>query len=197
MSTEHEDNPVASEAAHATVVSGATKKNRSRARKMAGKQPHDPFASNYGEVPFKKVLAGTCTEAGDLGEAAAGRSVVFYGTVLAIRPVSRMMAVVVLRHYPRTVRCVVAAGAFEGITTRMVRFATTLARRTIVIVHGVVSLPQCPTNSSTQQVEIQVKKLHSVSFSDLSYPIKLEDAAQNNEGSREAVQECLVCRIRD
>ncbi|RCV45353.1 hypothetical protein SETIT_9G447300v2 [Setaria italica] len=127
MSTKHADTPVAPEAAHATGVSGGIRKSHGSSRpKKAGKQPQDPFASSYGEVPFKKVPAGSCTEAGDLGEAAVGRSVVLYGTVQAIRPVSRTTAVVVLHHYLSTVRCTVVAGAFEGISTRTVRFATTL-----------------------------------------------------------------------
>lgn len=144
MAREHEDTPVASGA----VI--RNRKNHVRSRKRAKKQPQDPFASNYGQVPFTKVPAGSLTEEGDLREAAVGRSVVFFGTVRAIRPVSNTMAVVVLHRNLSTERCVVVAGAFAGITRR-VRFATTLFRHSLVIVDGVVSI-----SKSTQQVGMQV-----------------------------------------
>lgn len=58
-----------------------------------------------------------------------------------------------------------AAGSHDGVvTTRMVRFAATLSQGFAIDVEGVVSLPESgrPPLATTQQVEIQVRKLHPI-----------------------------------
>jgi hypothetical protein len=58
----------------------------------------------------------------------------------------------------------VAASPEDGVTTRMVHFAATLRRGTYVDVEGVVCPPGMETDllGTTQQVEIQVRKLYTM-----------------------------------
>lgn len=117
----------------------------------------DPFAANYGDVPVEEIQSKTIsgrvwTEVGGLDEAAAGRSVLIRGAAQAIRPVSKKMAFVVLRESMSTVQCVLVASADAGVSTQMVRFATSLSKESIVDVEGVVSLPKEPLKATTQQV---------------------------------------------
>ena len=99
-----------------------------------------------------------------------------------------------------TVRCVVVAGAHEGVTTRTVRFAATLTREIAIDVEGVVSLPEGgKILATTQQVEIQVIKLHAIEHGSSTKPqddgkfqrsrasttpraVKLEESAVESEG---------------
>ncbi|KAL6649707.1 hypothetical protein ACP70R_013931 [Stipagrostis hirtigluma subsp. patula] len=189
MSPEQEEIPVASAGEQAAGIRGAIRKKQCRGRKKAAQ---DPSASSYGDVPFEKVDGGSLADVSSLNEAAVGRSVVMLCEVQAIRLVSNTMAVVMLQfHLITTVRGVVVAGAFEGITTRMVRFATTLRKQSMVVVDGVVSLAR--RTSTSHQVEIQVKKLHSINF-DMNSPIKVKDAVRSNEELQKAEQVCPMCR---
>ena len=57
----------------------------------------------------------------------------------------------------------VVAGSHEGVTTRIARFAATLTRETAIDVEGVVSLSESgKILATTQQVEVQVTKLHAI-----------------------------------
>ncbi|KAJ1286541.1 hypothetical protein BS78_03G360300, partial [Paspalum vaginatum] len=105
------------------------KARKASRRRTPRKKAHDPYASNYGQVQYTKVTAESWTEEGQLDEGDVGRSVVLYVTVSAIRPISNTIAAVVLCRHLSTERCVIVAGAFEGITRRMVRFATTLPKQ--------------------------------------------------------------------
>ncbi|CAL4959611.1 unnamed protein product [Urochloa decumbens] len=143
----------------------ASKKHtRSRGR---SKKAADPYASAYGIVPFKLFRGREWTPARDLGEAMAGEHVLLFGSVRSVRPLGSARAVVVLFHplTSSTVRCVVAAGSCEGVTTRAVRFAATLSRETAIDVEGVVTLPESvKVLGTTQQVEVQVRKIHSIGY---------------------------------
>lgn len=89
------------------------------------------------------------------------------------------MAFVVLRQSMSTVQCVLVASADAGVSTQMVRFATALSKESIVDVEGVVSLPKEPLKATTQQVEIQVRKIYCINRAIPTLPINLEDAARS------------------
>ncbi|CAD6233556.1 unnamed protein product [Miscanthus lutarioriparius] len=144
----------------------------------------DPFAANYGDVPVEeiqsKAISGrSWSQIGDLDDSAAGRSVLIRGAAQAIRPVSKKMAFVVLRQSMSTVQCVLVASADAGVSTQMVRFATAFSKESIVDVEGVVSLPKEPLKATTQQVEIQVRKIYCINRAIPTLPINLEDAARS------------------
>ncbi|AQK91095.1 Aspartate--tRNA ligase 2 cytoplasmic [Zea mays] len=157
------------------------------AQRQQQQQPadaEDPFAANYGDVPVEeiqsKAISGRLwSQIGDLDDSSAGRSVLIRGSLQAIRPVSKKMAFVVLRQSMSTVQCVLVASADAGVSTQMVRFATALSKESIVDVEGVVSLPKEPLKATTQQVEIQVRKIYCINRAIPTLPINLEDAARS------------------
>jgi len=67
---------------------------------------------------------------------------------------------VVLRKGMSSVQCVLAAGA--GGSAQMVAFAKSLTRESVVDIEGAVSFPKEPLVSTTQQVEIQVRKNYHI-----------------------------------
>ncbi|CAO2181842.1 unnamed protein product [Urochloa humidicola] len=150
---------------HQTTAAAAGSKKHTRSRGRSKKAAADPYASAYGVIPFGLFRGRDWTPARDLGDAMAGKHVLLFGSVWSVRPLGRARTVVVLFHplTSSTVRCVVAAGSCEGVTTRVVRFAATLSRQISIDVEGVVTLPQSgKVLSTTQQVEIQVTKLHAI-----------------------------------
>uniref|UniRef100_A0A0D9WXV5 aspartate--tRNA ligase n=1 Tax=Leersia perrieri TaxID=77586 RepID=A0A0D9WXV5_9ORYZ len=190
-------------AAAASISKKQLKKDARKAEKAANRQPQqtqpqdgageDPHAGNYGDVPVEetqsKAISGrSWTTVGDLGEDAAGRPVLVRGAAQAIRPVSKRMAFVVLRQGMSTVQCVLVASADAGVSTQMVRFATSLSKESIVDVEGVVSLPKEPLKATTQQVEIQVRKLYCINRAIPTLPINLEDAARSEAEFERAEQ---------
>lgn len=157
----------------------------------------DPFAANYGDVPVEeiqsKAISGRVwTDVGDLGEADAGRSVLIRGAAQAMRPVSKKMAFLVMRQSMSTVQCVLVATAEAGVSTQMVRFATSLSKESIVDVEGVVSVPKEPLKATTQQVEIQVRKVYCINRAIPTLPINLEDAARSEAEFEKAEQACSL-----
>jgi hypothetical protein len=151
---------------------GAASKKHTRSRGRSKKAP-DPYASTYGVIPFELFGGGPWMPVRDLGEATVGKHVLLFGKVWSVRPVSRTRTVVVLFHYlaASTVRCVVVAGSQEGVTTRTVRFAATLTREAAIDVEGVVSLPEGGrVLGTTQQVEVQVRKIHSIGVNHANKP---------------------------
>ncbi|CAN6179874.1 unnamed protein product [Urochloa humidicola] len=163
---------------------------RQQQQTAAAADEEDPFAANYGdeEVESKEVLGRSWTDVCDLDEGAAGRAVLVRGFAQAIRPVSKKMAFVVLRQSMSTVQCVLVTSADAGVSTQMVRFATALSKESIVEVEGVVSLPKEPLKATTQQVEIQVRKIHCISRAIPILPINLEDAARGEKEFEKAEQ---------
>ncbi|KAG2633765.1 hypothetical protein PVAP13_2NG296712 [Panicum virgatum] len=152
-----------------------------------------PFAANYGDVPVedvqsKAVSGRSWTKVGDLDEGAAGRAVLVRGAAQAIRPVSKKMAFVVLRQSMSTVQCVLVASADASVSMQMVKFATALSKESIVDVEGVVSLPKEPLKATTQQVEIQLRKIYCVNRATPTLPINLEDAARSEAEFEKAEQ---------
>ncbi|RLM61328.1 aspartate--tRNA ligase 2, cytoplasmic-like [Panicum miliaceum] len=147
--------------------SGGTSKKHTRSRGRS-KKAADPYASTYGIVPLKMFRGRPWTSTRDLGEATVGKHVLLFGKVFAVRPLGSTKAVVVLFNSLTscTVRCVVVAGAHEGVTTRTVRFAATLTRETAIDVEGVSG----KILATTQQVEIQVTKLHTIEHGSSTKP---------------------------
>ncbi|XP_047061798.1 aspartate--tRNA ligase 2, cytoplasmic-like [Lolium rigidum] len=161
----------------------------------------DPFAANYGyhEIQSKGIPGRSWTDIGDLDEAAAGRSVLVRGFAERFRPVSNKMTFIVLRKKMSTVQCVLVANADAGVSTQMVRFATSLSRESVIDVEGVVSVPKEPLKSTTQQVEIQVRKVYCISGAIAALPFNLEDAVRSEAEFEKAEQdgEKLVRVLQD
>ncbi|EHA8589721.1 Aspartate--tRNA ligase 2, cytoplasmic [Cocos nucifera] len=152
----------------------------------------DPFSGNYGDVPTEEIQSKAVsgrqwTEIGSLDAELAERTVLIRGAAQAIRSVSKKMAFLVVRQYVSTVQCVLVVNK-EWVSPQMVKFATGLSKESIVDVEGVVSIPKDPIKGTTQQVEVQVRKLYCINRAMPNLPINIEDAARSEMEFEKAEQ---------
>ncbi|WOL19797.1 hypothetical protein Cni_G28599 [Canna indica] len=167
------------------------RKQQSSAAAAAAAGPEDdPFSGNYGDIPVveiqSKAISGReWTEIGALVDELSGRSVLVRGVAQTIRPVSKKMAFVVLRQYVSTVQCILSVDK-EFVSPQMVKFATALSKESIVDVEGIVSVPKEPIKGTTQQVEIQIRKIYCVNRAVSLLPINVEDAARSEADIQKA-----------
>ncbi|CAO2821732.1 unnamed protein product [Amaranthus hypochondriacus] len=153
----------------------------------------DPLADNYGDVPLielqSKVISGRkWTEVKSLFSDLKDSEVLIRGRVQAIRAVSKKMAFVVVREAGYTVQCVLMV-AKEKVSEQMVKFANTLSRESIVDIFGVVSVPNEAIKGTSQQVEIQVRKIYCINRAVPTLPINIEDAARSEAEIEEALKD--------
>ncbi|XP_075641734.1 aspartate--tRNA ligase 1, cytoplasmic [Castanea sativa] len=170
-------------------------KRRQEAAVASGVQSlsmEDPLADNYGEVPISelqsKVVPGTrvWTEIGKLAEPLKDQYVLVRGRAQRIRAKGKT-AFVILRERGFTVQCVLTEQ--DGVVSRpMLKYAAGLSRESIVDVEGLVSVPGITINSTTQQVEIQVRKIFCVNKAMPTLPINVEDAARSDVEIEKALQ---------
>ncbi|KAK9983824.1 hypothetical protein SO802_033349 [Lithocarpus litseifolius] len=170
-------------------------KRRQEAAVASGVQSlsmEDPLADNYGDVPLldlqSKVAPGTrvWTEIGKLAEPLKDQYVLVRGRAQRIRAKGKT-AFVVLRERGFTVQCVLTEQ--DGVVSRpMLKYAAGLSRESIVDVEGLVSVPGITINSTTQQVEIQVRKIFCVNKAMPALPINVEDAARSDVEIEKALQ---------
>ncbi|KAM4074761.1 hypothetical protein ACB094_10G118300 [Castanea mollissima] len=170
-------------------------KRRQEAAVASGVQSlsmEDPLADNYGDVPISelqsKVVPGTrvWTEIGKLAEPLKDQYVLVRGRAQRIRAKGKT-AFVILRERGFTVQCVLTEQ--DGVVSRpMLKYAAGLSRESIVDVEGLVSVPGITINSTTQQVEIQVRKIFCVNKAMPTLPINVEDAARSDVEIEKALQ---------
>uniref|UniRef100_A0A7N2N4Y4 aspartate--tRNA ligase n=1 Tax=Quercus lobata TaxID=97700 RepID=A0A7N2N4Y4_QUELO len=170
-------------------------KRRQEAAVASGVQSlsmEDPLADNYGDVPLldlqSKVVPGTrvWTEIGKLAEPLKDQYVLVRGRAQRIRAKGKT-AFVILRERGFTVQCVLTEQ--DGVVSRpMLKYAAGLSRKSVVDVEGVVSVPGITINSTTQQVEIQVRKIFCVNKAMPTLPINVEDAARSDVEIEKALQ---------
>ncbi|KAL4603674.1 hypothetical protein ACB092_10G141100 [Castanea dentata] len=170
-------------------------KRRQEAAVASGVQSlsmEDPLAENYGDVPISelqsKVVPGTrvWTEIGKLAEPLKDQYVLVRGRAQRIRAKGKT-AFVILRERGFTVQCVLTEQ--DGVVSRpMLKYAAGLSRESIVDVEGLVSVPGITINSTTQQVEIQVRKIFCVNKAMPTLPINVEDAARSDVEIEKALQ---------
>ncbi|KAG0479474.1 hypothetical protein HPP92_010332 [Vanilla planifolia] len=182
---------IASDSSESKVISKKqAKKEAAKAEKIRRKQEEassagaasaklaetDPLACNYGDVPIedlqsKAVTGRKWTEVGMLDAKVANGTVLIRGVAQTIRAVGKKMAFLVVRQFTATVQCVLTVSE---------------ELESIVDVEGVVSIPTEPIKGTTQQVEIQVTKLHCINRAVSNLPINIEDAARSEEEIKEA-----------
>ncbi|XP_057546833.1 aspartate--tRNA ligase 2, cytoplasmic [Amaranthus tricolor] len=153
----------------------------------------DPLADNYGDVPLielqSKVISGRkWTEVKSLFSDLKDSEVLIRGRVQAIRAVSKKMTFVVVREAGFTVQCVLMV-VKEKVSEQMVKFANTLSRESIVDIFGVVSVPNEAIKGTSQQVEIQVRKIYCINRAVPTLPINIEDAARSEAEIEEALKD--------
>ncbi|KAJ4749303.1 hypothetical protein LUZ62_083708 [Rhynchospora pubera] len=150
----------------------------------------DPLSSNYGDIPVqdiqsKSVTGRTWTRVKHLCAEMKDQSVLIRGAAQVIRPVSKKMAFLVLRQSMSTVQCVLLVSK-DLVSPQMVRFATSLSKESIVDIEGLISVPNEPIKVTTQQVEIQVRKLYCVNRAVPNLPFNIEDASRSETEFKKA-----------
>ncbi|KAL3687935.1 hypothetical protein R1sor_014244 [Riccia sorocarpa] len=173
----------------------AKKAERQLARQMeaaAVKEVDDPLAANYGEVELVSLQSAAqtgrkWTKVSELNQELKGQTVLVRGRVHAVRGKGRM-AFLVVREAGYTVQCL-ASVAENVVSKQMLKFISSLNKESIVDVEGEVSVPPGEIAGTSQQVEIQIRKVYSVSKSMPSLPLTLEDAARSELDFEKAEKE--------
>ncbi|KAB2619164.1 aspartate--tRNA ligase [Pyrus ussuriensis x Pyrus communis] len=210
MSTPESQPPAGSEPSNedsASVSKKAAKKEAAKQEKLRRRQEQealaaaarslsvdeqDPLAANYGDVPLIELQSKTAedvshwTEVGSLTNALENRSVLIRGRAQTIRAVGKNMAFVVVRERGFTVQCVATVQP-DTVSRQMVKYIAGLSRESIIDIEGVVSVPSVEIKGTTQQVEVQVRKLYCVSKAAV-LPINIEDAARSDAEIEKALQ---------
>ncbi|OAY23853.1 aspartate--tRNA ligase 2, cytoplasmic [Manihot esculenta] len=165
----------------------------SAAASITIEEQEDPLAVNYGNVALNELQSKEETDltewtrVGDLNEELKDKEVLIRGRAQTTRAVGKNMAFVVVRQKGFTVQCVVTVQP-DFVSRQMVKFVAGLSRESIIDVRGLVSVPSVPIKGTTQQVEVEVRKLHCISKAMPTLPINIEDAARSEKEIEEALQ---------
>ncbi|KAL6269029.1 hypothetical protein ACE6H2_025940 [Prunus campanulata] len=158
-------------------------------RSLAVDDELDQLAANYGEFPLQSKTVENVsrrTQVASLTNALENCSVRIRGKAHTIRVVGKNMAFVVVRESWFTVQCVATVQP-DTVSRQMVKYVAGLSRESVIDVEGLVSIPSVEIKGTTQQVEVQVRKLYCVSRApELSFNI--EDAARSDAEIEIALQ---------
>ncbi|WRX13630.1 Aminoacyl-tRNA synthetase [Theobroma cacao] len=135
----------------------------------------------------RSVASMDWTAVGALTRELKDKEVLIRRQAQTTRPMGKNMAFLVVREELFTVQCL-AAPQSAGVSRRMLKFVAGLNRGTIIDVIGVVSVPRNPIKGTTQQVEIQVRKLYCVTKAMPNLPIIIKDAVRSDVEIANALQ---------
>ncbi|KAL6563462.1 hypothetical protein OROGR_002421 [Orobanche gracilis] len=143
----------------------------------------DSLTVNYGDVPVCE-LQSSVMAIGNLNNALKDKEVLIKGRVHTTRLVGKKLAFIVVREGDFTVQCAVIAqsGLFSD---KMVKFAAGLSRESIIQVHGLVAVPPNPIDRTSQQVEVQVRKIFCITK---SVSTNTDDAARIEKNIEDGFQ---------
>ncbi|CAH1441364.1 unnamed protein product [Lactuca virosa] len=152
----------------------------------------DPLAANYGDIPIEdlqsKAISGRVwTTVSSLTEELKDRTVLIRGRAQAIRAVGKKMAFFTVREKGYTVQCVLTV-APDIASAQMVKYATAISKESFVDIEGVVTVPPEAIKGASQQVEVQVRKIHCVNRAAAILPINVEDAARSEVEIEKALE---------
>ncbi|KAK6254119.1 hypothetical protein QUC31_015839 [Theobroma cacao] len=165
-------------------------------------EEEEPHSSNCGDVPLPELMSDSQADAGNWSRSVASmdwtavgaltpelkdKEVLIRRQAQTTRPMGKNMAFLVVREEVFTVQCL-AAPQSAGVSRRMLKFVAGLNRGTIIDVIGVVSVPRNPIKGTTQQVEIQVRKLYCVTKAMPNLPIIIKDAVRSDVEIANALQ---------
>ncbi|KAG6555965.1 hypothetical protein Mapa_001905 [Marchantia paleacea] len=173
----------------------AKKAERLLARQMeaaAVQEVVDPLAANYGEVELVTLQSATQSgrkwiKVSQLDQELKGQTVLVRGRVHAVRGKGKM-AFLVVRESGYTVQCL-ASIAENIVSKQMLKFISGLNKESIIDVEGEVSVPPGEIAGTSQQVEIQIRKLFCVSKALPSLPLTLENASRSELDFEKAEKE--------
>ncbi|KAK9068727.1 hypothetical protein SSX86_012842 [Deinandra increscens subsp. villosa] len=144
----------------------------------------DPLAANYGDTPLKDIQSNEVsgrvwTTVNSLTDELKDQTVLIRGRAHAIRAVGKKMAFLTVREKGFTVQCVMTV-APDLVSAQMVKYATAIGKESFIDIEGVVTVPPEAIKGASQQVEIQVRKIHCVNRAAPVLPINVEDAARSD-----------------
>ncbi|KFK29697.1 hypothetical protein AALP_AA7G167100 [Arabis alpina] len=163
----------------------------------------DETWKNYGDVTLNELQSTADLEAGkwiqavegkkwtdvcDLVESMADSEVLIRGRVHTNRPVSSKLGFVILRESGFTVQCVANQSEENKVSSNMIKFLKQLSRESFVDVIGIVTVPKEPLTGTSQQVEIQVRKVYCVNKALPILPLSVEDAARSEVDIEKSLQ---------
>ncbi|KAL6539316.1 hypothetical protein OROGR_011965 [Orobanche gracilis] len=146
----------------------------------------DQLAVNYGEIDLQS-RGRKLVEVKYMTDELKEKAVQIRGYAQTIRTVGKKTTFVVVREGPFTVQCVLNVSE-DLVSPQMVKFASSLSRESIVDVEGIVSVPSQPIIGTSQQVEIQVRKLYCLNKAVSILPFNIEDAARSEAEIDKALQ---------
>ncbi|KAL8260035.1 hypothetical protein R6Q59_027988 [Mikania micrantha] len=152
----------------------------------------DPLAANYGDIPIKdlqsKEISGRVwTTISSLTDELKNQTVLIRGRAQTIRAVGKKMAFLTVREKGYTVQCVLTV-APDHVSAQMVKYATAISKESFVDIEGAVTVPPEAIKGASQQVEIQVRKIHCVNRAAPVLPINVEDAARSDVEIEKALE---------
>lgn len=159
----------------------------------AAKEEPDELSGNYGDLPMeavqsKEVSGRKWSKVGELGEESVGQVVELRGRVHSVRAKGKM-GFLVLREGGHTVQCVLSVQEGGHVSKGMVKYVGQLSKESIVDVQGEVVKPEKPIESTSQQVEVHVRKVQAISKAASVLPLSLEDAARSEHEIEAAEKE--------
>ncbi|KAJ4899084.1 Class II aminoacyl-tRNA and biotin synthetases superfamily protein [Raphanus sativus] len=104
----------------------------------------------------------------------AGKEVLIRGRVHTTR-----LRFLIVRQRGSMVQCVVTESKENGVSVGMLKYVKQLSGESFVDVIGYVVIPKDPVTGTTQQVEIQVRKVYCVNSALQKLPLIVEDAARS------------------
>ncbi|CAN8326736.1 unnamed protein product [Cochlearia groenlandica] len=167
------------------------------ARKISSlsmEEEDESFSRNYGDLTLTELQSTADPKAGkwreavegkkwtdvmELEEATVGSEVLIRGRVNTNRTKSNNLGFLILRQSGFTVQCVATKSEETKVSVNMIKYLKQLSRESFVDVIGVVTLPKEPVTGTTQQVEIQVRKVFCVNKAVAKLPLSVEDAARS------------------
>eukprot|EP00245_Coleochaete_scutata_P018643 TRINITY_DN980_c0_g1_i1.p1 TRINITY_DN980_c0_g1~~TRINITY_DN980_c0_g1_i1.p1 ORF type:complete len:538 (+),score=117.08 TRINITY_DN980_c0_g1_i1:232-1845(+) len=158
-----------------------------QATAKASAEESDPLAANYGDLPLealqsKEISGRKWTKIEDLSSDLDGSSVLIRGRVHNVRAKGKM-GFIIIRDKGMSVQVVLSVG--DNVSKGMVKYVSSLTKESIVDVEGIVKVPEGKIESTTQQVEIDVRKVFTLSKSAATLPLNIEDAGRREVESEE------------
>ncbi|XP_076898548.1 aspartate--tRNA ligase 2, cytoplasmic-like [Bidens hawaiensis] len=152
----------------------------------------DPLAANYGDLSIEEVIPSTVsgrlwTSVRSLTDKLNNQTVLMRVRVQAAHAVSKNVAFLTVREECCTVQCVLDA-APGVVSVQMVKYAANISKESVVDIQGVVTVPPEPIKGTSQQVEVQVRTIHTVDRAESPLPINVEDASRSEAEIERALE---------
>ncbi|CAI9264938.1 unnamed protein product [Lactuca saligna] len=129
------------------------------------------------DLQSKAISGRMWTTVSALTEELKDHTVLIRGRVQTIRALGKNMTFFTVREKGYAVQCVLVAPGI--VSSQMVKYAMTITKESFVDIEGVVKVPPQAIKETSQQVEVQVRKIYCVNRAAAILPINVEDASRS------------------